>query len=214
MRGIKAHGESILRFRKARGWTQEQLARRCGCDVRTVHNAERSRAVVFETLRLLAVALETTPGALSNLQPATTSQLQRNRDFVVTWHDLYLQQDVGRFMELHHRDTVARFPGSEGMSAGGTYRGINRLRQQVETALDTVPVVKVHEMRIDAIGDLVFARPTVTMYSTKKRLEFNITHVNEFQVYEGKVVRRVTYADYSKYRRHLLPEDSGVESTR
>jgi transcriptional regulator with XRE-family HTH domain len=50
--------EELTRFRRAHGWTQQQLAERSGVDKATINQAERGRrSPRVETLEKLAVAL-------------------------------------------------------------------------------------------------------------------------------------------------------------
>ena len=210
MRGIKTNGAAVRQLRVWRGWTQETLAACAGCSVRTIRNAEAGRTIDLVTLRLIAIALESEVSSLAGVEPVSIDQTKRNEALARDWHDLYQQQNLGGFLSLHHRNTQLFLPGSEGMSAGGTFRGQRGLRDHLEVALDTVPVIEVLKMRLDVIGNTVFARPTVVMHSTKTGEKFTISHVNELQIFENKVVRRTTYADYSIYRRRLKPEDAGM----
>ena len=56
----------LLRARRLRGWTQTQLGEQAGVSLKTVNRLERGGVVApgVDTLRRLAIALETTPEAL------------------------------------------------------------------------------------------------------------------------------------------------------
>jgi len=60
MRGIETDGARIRNLRKARGWTQEELAAAVPCSVRTVRNAERSQRIDLATLSQISSALART----------------------------------------------------------------------------------------------------------------------------------------------------------
>lgn len=57
--GVVDHsrGEAVRQAREAKGWTQQTLAGKCGCDVRTIRNLEQGRPVALRTLRELCEAL-------------------------------------------------------------------------------------------------------------------------------------------------------------
>ena len=57
MRGLRVNGERICELRKLLAMTQEQLAIRAACDVKTLRKAEQSGNVDVSTLRKLAAAL-------------------------------------------------------------------------------------------------------------------------------------------------------------
>jgi transcriptional regulator with XRE-family HTH domain len=57
MRGVQVIGETIRSQRRQRGLTQEQLAAQADCDVKTLRQAEHSRAIDLSSLKRIALAL-------------------------------------------------------------------------------------------------------------------------------------------------------------
>lgn len=56
--GTALNGALIKSTRKAKHIGRAELSRRCGCDVKTIWNAEQGRNVQAETLAKIAAALE------------------------------------------------------------------------------------------------------------------------------------------------------------
>lgn len=56
--GTALNGALIQSTRKAKKIGRAELSRRCGCDVKTIWNAEQGRNVQSETLVKIAAALE------------------------------------------------------------------------------------------------------------------------------------------------------------
>ena len=56
-RGVAVDGEKVMRLRKEKGWTQEELAPAADCSPKTVQNAERGERLLPSTVRALATAL-------------------------------------------------------------------------------------------------------------------------------------------------------------
>jgi transcriptional regulator with XRE-family HTH domain len=64
-RAIKHFGENVRAARKAKGWTQEDLAHESGLATVQVSRIERGvREIRLTTLLRLVTALETSPGKL------------------------------------------------------------------------------------------------------------------------------------------------------
>ena len=206
MHGIPTNGEMVRSLRKRRAWTQEQLATVCDCSVRTIRSAERGRRLNVETLNQIAAVLEVPMTSLVNAPPVSKSDLQRRCDLIRDWHDCYLEQRVGRLLEMHHRETFLELPGTQGMPAGGDFHGIEQHIEHYEEAFQVFPIIEVKELPIDAVNDRVFARPTATLRSEATGQEFTLTHANVFKIFEGKIVHRITYMDLSTYRDTLNPK--------
>jgi len=73
-----AIAQNIKRLRKARPWSQEELADASGVSVRTIQRAESGRQLAAESLRALAAVFDTTLDALSapDGEPLQPLQLQ------------------------------------------------------------------------------------------------------------------------------------------
>jgi transcriptional regulator with XRE-family HTH domain len=71
---FEALGARIRQLRRARGWSQEELAARAGITDRTVRNAEnKAHAATLETIEKLATAFQMHPAKL--LYPESTRDL-------------------------------------------------------------------------------------------------------------------------------------------
>jgi len=72
----------VRELREARGWSQAELARRAGVRVATVNRIEleRTNAIDFRVLDVLAHALEVDPGYLiTRTRPATPAPREKAR---------------------------------------------------------------------------------------------------------------------------------------
>ena len=72
----------VRELREARGWSQAELARRAGVRVATVNRIEleRTNAIDFRVLDVLAYALEVDPGYLiTRTRPVTPAPREKAR---------------------------------------------------------------------------------------------------------------------------------------
>jgi transcriptional regulator with XRE-family HTH domain len=83
-----AIGQNIRLLRKARQWTQEELAVHSGVDVRTIQRAERGQPLALESLRALAASFDVTVEALSMSHEEAT---RLNEDFRKNYSSIPLE---------------------------------------------------------------------------------------------------------------------------
>jgi transcriptional regulator with XRE-family HTH domain len=80
-RTLRVDGGKLRKLRAGRGWRQEDLARKAGCHLKSVRNAENGEPVVVPTLAAIAGALKVEPKDLlladqDQAQPTATFRLQ------------------------------------------------------------------------------------------------------------------------------------------
>lgn len=205
MRGVLPHGDRVRELRTNCGWTQEVLAACAQVDAKSVRKVERGNAGVdLSTVARIASALNV-PTAELMVQCDKTSLSERNIALVRLWHDAFLAGDLELLLSLHAEDTVLEIPAASNLPAAENFRGIDAFRQHMEGIFQVFRIVSVsaEDFEIHAINDLVFLRTTATIEFLPAKQCYTARHLNEFQIREGLIVRRVVIADYGELRKIL-----------
>lgn len=81
------NGEEILRLRTTRAWSQEKLADKIGCDVKTVIKAESGGPILLRLIGDFAKALDVEPTILMTLDQTGTEGFKADVANIATWAD-------------------------------------------------------------------------------------------------------------------------------
>jgi len=214
MRGIETDGARIRNLRKARGWTQEELAAAVPCSVRTVRNAEQSQRIDPATLSQISNALKVRLVEVSATDMVSHDQIERNKQIefdeircgvVRQWLEAYCKQDVPRLLSLFTSDIVIEIPGSKDLPGGGVHHGIAEVRTHLEASFahfQTLPVAS-DDYDLHSSGDRVFYRSWASAVSRTTGDTFTAHVTHEFQFVDEKILRIVTVFDTAAMRRTL-----------
>lgn len=128
MSTFAAHGDRIAHLRRARNWTQEQLADSAGCSDRTVRNAEAGRAMSSQTLIDLAHALSIELCEI--VSPKEYRRIvQPNREAVERVIRWVVEKDVESILGEVTDDIELWYSGPEELPYSGVYRGKHEMRR-------------------------------------------------------------------------------------
>lgn len=205
MRGVLPYGDRVRKLRVSCGWTQEVLAASAQVDVKSVRKVEcGNMGVDLSTIVRIASALNV-PTADLIVQNDKTSVSERNIALVRLWHEAFLSKDLELLLSLHAENTVLEIPAASDLPAAGSFLGIDALRQHIEGVFHVFRVVSVSEedFEIHAIDDIVFLRTTATIEFLPAKQCYTSRYLNEFQIRQGLIVRRVAIADYGELRKIL-----------
>lgn len=204
MRGIVANGGLVRQFRKQRGYTQEVLARRIGCDQRTVRNAESGKPIDAYVLYSLAECLETPVDSLvlrenGTVHIATTEDTKNvtevNRSIVNRQLEGVIQSDVVSVCESLAADAVVEAPR---FFCGSNNRivGIKNIRSQMERLFSHFQIDVRGQLRLDVAGEWAFLRCQLLVTDrNQQRNEFRV--FIEYKLIQAKVVFQSIVADFS-----------------
>lgn len=103
MNGIVPNGQCILEARLRLGLTQESLAQKASCDVKTIRRAEKWFAVSSSTLHRIAGALELSFADVAT-DRSTAKSDRRNFDLVWRYLDCVNRKDERFATSLFHRE--------------------------------------------------------------------------------------------------------------
>lgn len=204
MRGVEVDGQLIRRLRIAAGLTQSDLAARVDCDEKTVRKAESNRGRIDVHLAVtIAEQLDCEPVLIMKCaEGGATLQALRHKEIVLAWNEAYVASDLERIMSLHHEDSILEIPGSEGLPAGGNYKGIKQIREHMIEMFSFFKIIHVSEVDFDlhAFADMAFLRSTATFRFLPNGREFTAQFLNEFQFKDGSIFRRVSISDLTGFR--------------
>jgi len=203
MRGLETNGKAIRQLRKSKGLTQKKLAEAAGCVTRTIRNAERGSRIDGATLANIAEACGVEITQISCNSDEPNPQIALHLDVVRQWHLFFAAQDLEALLQLHHPEASIEIPGTEGMPGGGTFRGIDEVRNHFVTVFALFQLVKDHEHRFDAVDNLVFERTVATFRGVQTGQYTTGKFYHEFEFQEGLIFRRLTIADMSPVARLL-----------
>jgi ketosteroid isomerase-like protein len=197
MRGVQAAGDRIIELRKARGLTQEALAARAECDVKTIRSSEKCRCLDVHSLRRIARAL----GAHFRdiVRDATpTSDEHANLDTIRRYFDAFNARDARAMTAFYDDDAVLVLSSTALGPSEETFHGKGELLQKWQTALsevETEPYTP-DNLRLDAVRDYVFARGVgIRLRGIATGWEATASYMCEFQLHDGKIVRQMIVYD-------------------
>lgn len=110
IRGIQLRGDVIRSLRRARGWSQLDLAARAGVGERTIRNAEMGRIIEGSTASYIAGALEVSLDMLLKLHPHPSTRFSISH-FERAFHEAFLNGRAHSLQEMLHPECQWRMVG-------------------------------------------------------------------------------------------------------
>ena len=196
MQGFQIDGPKLRYLRRARGWTQLELAVIAGVSERTVRNAERGRPLHRDFLDFLAGALAVEPTELvanpEELRPLARWQRQADR-ILAALPRLYSEQSGRPITELCVAQIDLSHKASFALDYTGDYRCVDGMRRYFDIALPCTEKLIGREFTFDPArgsGDLLLLEGTDSWLSPNdgERLHFRWLHVYQL---ERERIRRV-----------------------
>ena len=196
MAGIEINGPKLESFRRARGWTQLELAMIAGVSERTVRNAERGRPLRRDFLGFLAGALAVEAAELvanpALLRPELRWQRQADR-ILEALPRLYSEQTGKPITELCVSQIDLSHKASLRLEYEGDYRTVDGMRRYFDIALPWTETLVAREFTFEPArggGDLLILEGTDSWLSPNdgERLLFRWLHVYQL---ERERIRRV-----------------------
>jgi ketosteroid isomerase-like protein/DNA-binding XRE family transcriptional regulator len=209
MRGAVGDGKVIRELRRSLGLTQEKLAARSACDVKTIRHAEHGKALDVRTLSRIAEGLDTVLSSIVRHANGTLDQVQRNIQQVHRWRRAFNARDVEGVLAIYHDEAVLIYP--EGSPGGGVFRGKAAIRRQAEIAFEcfeTKPITP-KMMQAHAVDNVVFVRGKTSCTVRATGVTFTLQVVHEFQFDNGLVIQHTGLFDTLSMAKGLNPEAFG-----
>lgn len=154
MATIETHGEKLRHFRRARGFTQLELALVAGVSERTVRSAERGRPIRRELVDYLAQALGVGISELVR-EPVAVAGLVRwkHRAAVLmeTLLNAHMEEDPGAYIEMLHPDYWIDVRCEPGLSASPHGHLLNKM---YGTFLGTSGCLRLFDVSIELSSEL------------------------------------------------------------
>jgi ketosteroid isomerase-like protein len=202
MRGIAVHGSVLRKWRRDHGVTQEQLAEKIPCDIKTVRNAEKNRRLDASTVRRIADAMGVSLAAVVVKKDDPQRIAERNAQLVHDWQAVYNARDVDSVLAFYHDDATLLVAGAEDLPAGGEFRGKNAVREHFQDAFATfrTEVITPDRYKLDAVGDYVFLRVTASADVLATGQSFTAMVVHELEIKDGKIYRHTMVCDTAAIR--------------
>lgn len=210
MRGVALNGGTLRQFRRAQGLTQESLADFVGCDIKTIRNAEKGRNLDAATVRRIGEAvglpLETIILQEDDALRTAADNVQLVRDWQTSWNN----GDVEALIRFYDIDAAVVIPGTGDVLARGAIRGADAIRRHLVASIEAFQTEKLtpDRYRLDAVGDFVFVRGTISAVVRATGRRFTVAAFREFEFRDGKIYRHVIIVDTSPIRRCLSDKTS------
>jgi len=207
MRGIVANGGLVRQYRKQRGYTQEVLAQRIGCDQRTVRNAESGKPIDAHVLYSIAECLETPIDSLllreSGAVLTTTENAKNapeiNRSTVKRQLEGVIRSDVVSVCESLAADAIVEAPQTF-FGSNNRFVGIHNIRSQMERLLSRFQIDVQDQLRLDVAGEWAFLRGKLLVADRDSRQSNEFRVFVEYKLVHAKVVFQSIVADFSPRR--------------
>jgi transcriptional regulator with XRE-family HTH domain len=170
MRGAFTKGARIRQLRQSLTLTQEELASRASCDVKTLRAAESGRRIDVRTLHGIAAALAVSPSEIIETAGSLQHRHQRIRR-VREWQRALQNGDVDALLRIYRPDAVVRLPWFEAIPGSGVHQGSGRLRRvatSIVSRLAFEPAAP-RSFRVHAAEEFVFLRGQVKAALREKR---------------------------------------------
>ena len=197
MRGVHAKGDAVRQLRKSFALTQAQLAERAGCDVKTIHAAERGHSLDIFILRSIATALGVHYADVAREGKRHESKELLNIKLVHDWLQAVDDCDVAALTEAFGPHGVLRVPGSPELSVAGTFRGHQKLRDHWEALLTTFAVKRLARAKctLSAIDDLVHLCGFVMLEYRARRATCRLEVALAFRFEKERIAELTVYCD-------------------
>lgn len=193
MRGVAVDGEFVKERRRTLGLTQESLAIRVDCDVRTIRNAERGNNVDATTLKAIATALDV---ALSDV--AKTKSFDRsdreNVACIQRWQAAFFAGDVESLVGTYATEGSLQLPSAQPVRGHAALSAAYRKtfgEYAFEIAAD--PKISVEKDRVFLESGAV----RITILSRDTIVEAAAVHV--FLMDEAKIIEHAAFYDTSPF---------------
>ena len=195
MRGQAPQGHRIRHFRKAHGWTQEQLAAAANCDVKTIRNAEASRRLRISTLNRIATALSI------DLTELLDDSGAHHEEWIGRWVSAFNERKVDQLVGFYHHRATLNLPSKIAFPGSGMFRGPSRIVEHyrdlfahahIQFADPSNPFVQQQSGAV-----LLRGRATGKTLVNKKTLEVEVLH--EFHRPKLLITSHVILLDTSSF---------------
>ncbi len=205
-RGLLANGPQIRRLRKASGLSQEALAIAVGCDVKTIHHAERGQRVHAETLVKLADTLRVDLSTIQIASSDTDVLLEIRLRQIRHWRQAFADQNIDALIEIYHLDAQATYPGLGLLTQGGTAIGKAAIRLEAEGIFKLLQFDPWPETasRIHASSNFVFLRGELTGSVRDSGKKFVTQAIHEFEFRDQQIHHHTGMYDTSTLLSQLM----------
>ena len=212
MRGVTVAGKAIRALRKTRGWTQEVLAVRSGCDVKTIRAAEKSKRIYVSTLERIADALGVDCHEV--VAAVDLQQTQASVQIAWRWIAAFNSRDAEAVTSYFHEDGEVMVFADRSMPGAGEFRGRKRVHQWATICFEAFHAEPVTPeiCRVDGIGDRVFVRvdrPKVTC--RPNGLATRVSVMWEFEVVDGQIAYFAAYPESGAMEGIFYPDGDPAE---
>jgi len=209
MRGLNPQGDAVRSARKALGLTQEALALRAACDVKTIRSAEKGARIDASTLNRIADALQRPTASLLSAADVPAAQLEANIRLYWQWQAASNRRGIEGMLACYHPDATVNIAGADDLPGGGEFQGLDAIREQWTAAQEAFETDELtpDQVQVDAMADLVFARALGRARVRATGVEFTSFGVQEFLIKDDKILRHTIVVDTAAIRRSMPPEE-------
>ncbi|QDU55500.1 helix-turn-helix domain-containing protein [Aeoliella mucimassa] len=193
---LSCMGDVLRRYRKRRGWTQDELAIRSGYSLRLVRKAEAGQPVNIDTIEILAEALSTSDDPLPPEDVVAAPGLIVQAFFErFQKHGVEVGENVDDIVSPNFRFWVA---GDESLLPfAGTWHGYEGLSKYAQTLMSILAPVEVnpstHRLYVD--GSNVIYNGSMTWKGIGSSNHHDVWQVNHYRVKRGKIIEWLCYLD-------------------
>ncbi|MEZ6130774.1 MAG: SgcJ/EcaC family oxidoreductase [Planctomycetaceae bacterium] len=160
MRGVQPDRCRVLQLRRDQGLTQEQLADRANCDVKTVRSVERGRRVDLRTVQSLAATLGVSTEELLIADEVSDPESAAMLAIVKTQIAAFNARDPDAFAATFTPDAVYCINAHPDLPGAGVQRGRDEIREGARIAFENFvsePVTS-EMIELSVAGDHVYLR--------------------------------------------------------